>query len=123
MTLPNWMRRALFATSVMNALGAVAFAPPAGALRALVGMPETGHPLYLAMVSMFVLLFGVGYLWAAVSGHVDRLFITIATVGKLSFFTLLLWFWITDALPALAVLTGTGDLAFGIMFLVWLVNT
>ena len=120
MTLPSWMRGALFAAAAMNVLGAVAFAPPAGALRALVGMPETGHPLYLAMVSMFVLLFGIGYLWAALSGHVDRLFITIAAVGKLSFFTLLVCFWAAAALPARTVLTGTGDLFFGLLFLTWL---
>lgn len=123
MTLPTWMRRALFATAVMNGLGAIAFAPGANALRALVGMPtETGHPLYLAMVSMFVLLFAAGYLWAAVAGQADRLFITIAAIGKMTFFAMLVCFWIGGSISGLAVVTGSGDFVFAILFWIWLLN-
>ena len=121
MTLPSWMRGALSATAAMNAVGAIAFAPPAGALRAVVGMPEADHPLYLAMVSMFVLLFGLGYLWSALAGQADRLFIAIAAIGKLCFFALLSWFWITNAMPLWAVTVGSGDLVFALLFLAWLV--
>ena len=122
-TLPTWMRRALFATAGMNIVGAALFAPPARALRALAGFPQGEHPLYLATVSMFVLLFGLGYLWAAAAGRADRLFITLAAVGKLSFFALLVWFWAFGALPVRAPLVGTGDLVFGILFVVWLYGT
>src|SRR5947209_3093049 len=59
------MRGALFATAGMNIGGAALFAPPARALRAVAGFPPGEHPLYLATVTMFVLLFGLGYLWAA----------------------------------------------------------
>ena len=118
--LPIWMRRALFATAAMNIVGAALFAPSARALRAVAGFPEAEHPLYLATVSMFVLLFGVGYLRAAVAGRADRLFITVAAVGKLSFFALLGSFWAAGALSARAPLVGTGDLVFGILFLIWL---
>src|SRR2546429_8648721 len=79
------MRRALFATAGMNIVGAALFAPPARALRAVAGFPPGEHPLYLATVSMFVLLFGLGYLWAAAAGRADRLFITLAAGRKLSF--------------------------------------
>src|SRR2546425_4289003 len=82
------MRGALFATAGMNIGGAALFAPPARALRAIAGFPPGEHPLYLATVTMFVLLFGLGYLWAAAAGRAERLFITIAAVGKLSFFAL-----------------------------------
>jgi len=122
-TLPTWMRRALLATAGMNIVGAALFAPPARALRAVAGFPPGEHPLYLATVSMFVLLFGLGYLWAAAAGRADRLFITLAAVGKLSFFTLLAWFWAVGALSARAPLVGTGDLVFGILFVVWLYGT
>ena len=70
--LPAWMRRALYATAAMNVVGAIGFLPPAHALRALAGLPEADHPLYLATVSMFVLLFGLAYLSLAVSGRPDR---------------------------------------------------
>jgi hypothetical protein len=120
MTLPTWMRGALFATAAMNLIGAAAFAPSARALRAIAGMPAGDHPLYLAMVSMFVLLFGLAYLWMAVAGRADRLFITVAAAGKLSFFALLVWYWAVGALSVRAPLSGTGDLIFGILFLRWL---
>ena len=124
-TLPTWMRRALFATAGMNIVGAALFAPPARAraLRAVAGFPPGEHPLYLATVTMFVLLFGLGYLWAAAAGRADRLFITVAAFGKLSFFALLVWFWAVGALPVRAPLVGTGDLVFGILFVVWLYGT
>ncbi len=122
-TLPTWMRNAMFATAGMNILGAALFAPSAGALRAVAGFPEGENPLYLATVTMFVLLFGLGYLWAAAAGRADRLFITIAAVGKLSFFSLLVWFWAAGAVSIRAPLVGTGDLVFGILFAVWLYGT
>src|SRR5207244_13634568 len=117
------MRRALLATAGMNIVGAALFAPPARALRAVAGFPPGEHPLYLATVSMFVLLLGLGYLWAAAAGRADRLFITVAAFGKLSFFALLVWFWAVGALPVRAPLVGTGVLVFGILFVVWLSGT
>ncbi len=120
MRLPPWMRGALFTTAGMNIVAAVAFLPPARVLRAVIGMPQDAHPLYLTTVSMFVLLFGLAYLWAAVEGRADRLFVTMAAVGKLSFFILLVWFWATGALSPRAPLAGTADLVFAVLFFVWL---
>jgi hypothetical protein len=119
-TLPTWMRRALYATAVMNVVAAVAFLPPAHRLRALVGFPEADHPLYLTTVSIFVLLFGLAYLSLAVSGRPDRFFITIAAAGKLSFFALLVGLCLAGMLPLKGALAGTGDFVFGVLFLVWL---
>lgn len=119
-TLPPWMRGALFATAGMNILAAVAFIPAAESLRALAGLPEGGHPFYLVTVAMFVLLFGLAYLWAAVHGRPERLFIAMAAAGKLSFFGLLVWFWAVGAVPTRAPVVGSADLIFGVLFLAWL---
>src|SRR5919197_1021065 len=118
--LPTWMRGTLYATAVMNILASAAFIPAAGSLRALAGLPEVGHPLYLVTVGMFVLTFGLAYLWAAVTGHAERLFIAVAATGKLSVFGLLVWFWVSGTLPVRAPVLGTGDLIFGILFVAWL---
>ena len=118
--LPTWMRRALFATAGMNILAAAAFIPAAKSLRAVAGLPEAGHPLYLLTVGMFILTFGLGYLWAAVTGRAERLFITLAALGKLSFFGLLVGCWAVGALPMRLPLLGTGDLVFGMLFVTWL---
>jgi hypothetical protein len=121
--LPGWMRNALFATAAMNILAAVAFLPPAHRLRALAGFPEADHPLYLIVVSLFVLLFGLAYLGYAMRGHADRLFIALAAAGKLSFFALLVVFWGAGAVPVQAPLSATGDLIFSVLFFAWLYGT
>jgi len=118
--LPKWATPALFATAFVNFFAAAGFLPPAQALRAAAGLPDDGHPLYLTTVSVFVLLFAIAYLRWGMTGRADRLFLGIAAAGKLSFFSLLVGFWIAGALPFRAPLAGAWDLAFGIMFLMWL---
>ena len=121
--LPTWMRRALLSTAVMNLFAAAAFLPSARALRALAEMPEDTHPFYLATISMLILVFGLGYLWAGVTGRADRLFIAVSAAGKLSFFALLVGFWWVGQLSARAPLLGVADLVFGVLFLIWLAGS
>jgi hypothetical protein len=113
------MRRAMFATAAMNALAVPLFLPGAASLRALAGFPAPGHPLFVLTAGLFVLLFGIAYLWAALTGRADPFFIALAGCGKLGFFALLVWFWAAGHLPLRAPLLGGGDLAFGVMFVVW----
>lgn len=121
-TLPTWMRGAMYATAVMNVLAAGLFLPGAEGLRALADLPPEAPPIYLATVSMFILLFGLGYFWCAVTGRADRLFVTLAAVGKLAFVTMLVCFWLAGELSARAVLGGVGDLVFGTLFVTWLLS-
>jgi hypothetical protein len=121
--LPTWMRRALLATAVMNLLAAAAFLPSASAVRALAGLPENVHPVYLVTISLFILLFGIGYLWTGATGRADRLFISLAAVGKIAFFTILVGFWLAGELSVRAPLLGAGDLFFGVLFLIWLAGS
>jgi len=119
-TLPTWMRGALWATGVMNVAGAIGFLPPMHAVRALAGFPEGEHPLYLMTVSMFVLLFGIGYLALAATNRPDRFFVTLAAVGKLSFVAVVTALWLGGSLPLRAVGAASGDLVFAVLFFVWL---
>ena len=116
------MRGALFATAAMNLGGALAFTPYGGAVRALAGLPDGAPPVYLATIGVFILTFGVAYLWTAVSGRADPLFIAVAASGKLAFFVVLTWYWARGQLPGRAPLAGSGDLLFGLLFLAWLVQ-
>ena len=106
----------------MNVVAAIGFLPPFQAMRALAGLPPADHPLYLTTVAMFVGLFGLGYLFVAVTARPDRFFITLAAAGKLSFFTLLATLWVAGTLPLRAVLAGGADLLFGVLFLAWLLG-
>jgi hypothetical protein len=121
--LPTWMRRALLSTAVMNLLAAVAFLPSARAVRALADLPEDVHPVYLATISMFILIFGIGYLWTGATGRADRLFIALAAAGKITFFTILVGFWLAGEVSVRAPLLGAADLFFGVLFLIWLAGS
>ncbi len=124
--VPAWLRVALFATAAMNILVGVAFAsvgivPGADAMLAAAGLPATAHPFYTMTVAMFVLLFGVGYLCAALAGHPERLFLALSGAGKVSFFALLVWLYARGTVPVRAPIAATPDLLFGALFLAWLV--
>jgi hypothetical protein len=118
--LPRWLRNALYTTAAMNVLAAAALLPPSRSVRALVGLPEDGHPLYVATVAMFIALFGLAYLRTAITGRSDRLFIALAAAGKFSFFALLVCFWAMGSLPLRAPMLGSADLFFSVLFAMWL---
>lgn len=120
--LPTWMRRALFITAAMNIAVAATFIPAAEPLRLAAGFPAGGHPLYLLTIGLFIATFGLGYLWCAVAGRADRLFIALAALGKLSFFALVVRFWSLGDLPVRAPILGSADLVLGTMFVVWLLS-
>jgi hypothetical protein len=120
--LPTWMRRALFITAALNIGVAATFIPAAEPLRTAAGVPAGGHPFYLMMIGLFVLVFGLGYLWCAATGRAERLFIALAALGKMSFVALLVRFWAAGDLPLRAPVLGSADLVFGAMFVVWLVS-
>lgn len=120
--LPRWMRSALFATAVMNLVGALAFTPYGRAVRALAGLPDEAPAVYLATIGVFILTFGIAYAWTAIVGRADPLFIAVAASGKLAFFAVLTWYWVRGQLPGRAPLAGSGDLLFGLLFLVWLAD-
>lgn len=119
--LPTWMRRALLATAVMNALAGLLFLPPAASLRALAGFPP-GDAVYLLTIALFVLTFAAGYLYCGVTGRPERLFLWLSAVGKLAFVTILAGCWLAGAVPVSAPLSAAGDLVFGVLFLTWLLG-
>lgn len=123
MVLPTWMRRVLWATGALNVLAAAAFLPGADALRAPLGFPPPGAPIYATTAGLFVVLFGAGYLWSAASARADRIFLGIAGVGKIAFFFLTTASWAAGELPARAPLVASADLAFGALFLVYLAGS
>jgi hypothetical protein len=120
--LPTWMRRALLTTAAMNVLGAGLFLPSAGALREIAGVPPGEHAVYLLTIAMFVLLFGIGYLYLGLVGRADPLFIAISAAGKLSFVAILVFSWLSGAVSIRAPLMAVGDLVFGLLFLTWLLG-
>ena len=123
MKLPTWMRVALLATAVMNVVGAIAFAPLMANGRELLHLPAPVHPIYLWIIAEFILVFGVAYAWCAITARAPRLFVAVGAAGKLLFFATMVLFWLAGELPFEAAAGVVGDLVFGGLFLVWLVQS
>jgi hypothetical protein len=116
------MRLLLLACGPMNLNGAVIFAPPVTAFRPMVGLPEA-HPLYLWVISIWILIFGVAYFWMGVTGEPSRMFLAVGAAGKAAFALLLVTLAATGALPPMAAGVGLPDLGLAAVFAVWLFRT
>ncbi|MCW5891313.1 MAG: hypothetical protein KIT14_12285 [bacterium] len=123
MLVPRWLRIALFATAIVNLVAAVGFLPEVAAVRRLAHLPVDAPPIYLRTIAVFVLLFGTGYLWTAVTGLTDRLFVALAAAGKLSFVGVTAWCVRDGSLPPAALIAVSPDLGFGLAFTAWLWTT
>lgn len=113
------MRITLFATALVNLLGAVTFIPQIRTLRDQSQLPDA-HPIYLWTISLWILFFGIGYLWMALTRRPDKIFIAVGAAGKISFFLLLLCFAIAGAFPISTAFSAVVDLIIGIIFIAWL---
>jgi len=120
--LPRWLQTALYCTAAMNVLAAATFLPAGKPVRDLAGLPELGHPLYATTVAIFIFLFGLAYLWAAITARSDLLFIALAAAGKFSFFSVLVCLWAMGSLPLRMPVLGSADLFFSVLFVVWLLD-
>lgn len=123
MSLDRVFRRSLLATGFLNLFGALLIAPPSVALRALAGLPESGHPLHAWLLSLWVGFFGVGYLRLSRSTAQERYFVAIGAAGKASFSLLLAAYALAGDLPVRAALAGSADLGFAAIFAYWLAAT
>lgn len=114
------MRRVMLAAAVLNTLGAITFIPAMSALRTQSHLPNDAHPVYLWMIALWILFFGVAYLYLGVTGAIEKVFVAVGAAGKLSFFVLLLAYSLSGMLPMMAATAGIGDLIFGSIFTIWL---
>lgn len=112
----------MYLTAVTNGLGAFIFMPAATALRRSVGLSVEGHPLYLSIIGSFIFIFGLAYLWAGITGRADVLFLLVAAAGKLSFFGLVVFYWLSGVLPLKVPLAASSDLLFALAFIFWLLR-
>jgi hypothetical protein len=120
--MENWFRYLLAATVLLNLGGAIALAPPIHSSGGRSGLPQA-HPFYLWTLSSWILIFGVGYFWLALTAKPERLFIAVAAAAKLAIAVLLFAFWMVGDLPLMSMLLGCADLFFAIAFIYWLFQT
>lgn len=116
------IRGLMFATAILNTLGAITFVPAMTAMRASGDLPNDANPLYLWMISLWIFFFGVAYLYLGITGKIEKVFIAVGAAGKLSFFLLLLIYALAGSLPLMAVSAGVADLIVATIFIVWLLR-
>lgn len=109
------LRRLLVAGGPINAIGALIMAPPFPWIREFFGLPG-GHALYLWILSVWILLFGIAYSSMGLSGRIDRTFLAVGAGGKATFALALIAMAIWSDVPARAVLLGLPDLAMAAYF-------
>jgi len=116
------MRLLLLACGPMNVAGAIAFAPPFPHLRSVFGIPEA-HPLYLWVISAWILAFGGAFFCQGLTGVANRAVLALAVAGKGSFGGVLVGMSLSGALPPVAGAVGLPDLALAAVFAGWLWRT
>ena len=84
------MRRALRATAVMNAGGALLFAFP-GWFGWLAGFPAVAPRVYAFMLGFMVALFGATYAWLAQQPRIHRPLVGFSAFGKAGVFFVVLF--------------------------------
>ena len=121
--MPLWMKIALIATGVLNMFGAVLFLPASESLRTANGFPAGSHPFYLSIISSWIFLFGLCYLWLGIKGRNERLFLVIGAAGKAAFVVLAVLFAALGDIPVTTVLSTLPDLVFAALFTYHLVTS
>lgn len=114
--MPFWMRIALIVTGFMNMFGAVLFLPASESLRAANGFPAGAHPLYLSIISSWIFLFGLCYLWLGIKDRDERLFLVIGAAGKAAFVALAFLFAARGDIPVTTAISTLPDFAFAAIF-------
>lgn len=113
------MRWLLIVCGPMNLAGAICFAPPFPAGRELLGLPEP-PPLYLWILSSWVLAFGVAYFLQGWSGRTSRGVLAVGAWGKAVFGVLLFAQATSGDLPWQAGAAAVPDLLLAAIFVAWL---
>lgn len=118
--MPLWMKASLIVSGVLNMFGALLFLPASSSLRAANGFPDGSHPFYLSIISSWIFLFGLCYLWLGVKGRNERLFLIIGAAGKAVFVALAFLFAVLGEIPPTTALSTLPDLVFAVIFTLYL---
>lgn len=110
------LRRALWATAVFNAGGAVLFFFPSS-VGQLVPMPLPAPILYSWFCAAVIAIFAGVYAWLALQESPNRPFLVVSAIGKLAFFAICMVSWLSGESSGRVGAIGSLDLVFAVIFL------
>jgi len=114
------MRVTLWASVLLNGVGAMLFAFPSSGIGAALGLPDPMPYLYNTLCALFVGLFGGAYLWLVRQPQLDRPLVAFAALTKASVFTVFLIFWLKGVVATLGLLMVFSHLVVACLFSLWL---
>lgn len=116
------MRFLLLCCGPMNIAGAVCFSPPFTAVRRAFGLAEP-PPLYLWVLSAWIMAFGVAYFVQGWTGRANRGVLALAAWGKGVFAGLLIAMSVSGEIKHFAGIAVLPDLILAFVFAGWLWRT
>ena len=118
--MSKWIRKIFLITGFVNMLGALMFVPQIGFGRVLLGFPGDVYPVYLWIISSWILLFGIAYFYLAITVKVEKLFVLIGALGKILFGMCLIFYYLQGETSIWAVSSAFIDITLAVIFLYWL---
>ncbi|MDX2032377.1 MAG: hypothetical protein SF339_17005 [Blastocatellia bacterium] len=117
------MRVTLWASVLLNGVGASLFAFPSSGFAGFLGLPTPASRLYSTLCALFVALFGAVYVWLARRPRIDRPLVGFAAITKAAVFMVFLIFWISGGVTTLGLAMVVPHLAVAGLFAWWLART
>lgn len=118
MSAARRVRAALWASAVLNALGAVVFLEPALGTQSRL-LPVSPPPIFAAQLAWMIALFGGAYVWMARQPVIPKPLIVVGALGKLGFFMLFAVYAALGHVPAQSAAQALPDLLLAVVFLDW----
>ena len=112
----GYERALFFSAALFNLLVALGFALPDSPVWTLMGVAPPQQLLLLHLLTAFILLFGLAYLWIGLDVRGKAPLILLGAVGKLMMFALALTHWLLGMAPAAFPALGAGDLVYAVLF-------
>ena len=89
-------------------------------LFALYGMPHPAFPIFLQMVCVSVIAFGLGYYWVYRDLNSNRGIVQLGAALKIAVFLFFLYYYWAGTLHVSFLATGAVDLVFAFFFIAFL---
>lgn len=114
------LRMSLWICFPLNLGATYMLARPDAWLGRQLGLPAAVDPLYAALTAYWVGLFGCVYAWLALQPNPTQPLLTVAALGKLGLFFVILGLWLLAGASPRLVAAGALDLCFAVLWLWWL---
>lgn len=123
MTPDKIIRTALWISVPFNFLAAYSVAYPASFTGQLMGLPFEAPAVYSVLLAWMIALFGAVYAWLAMQKSINRGLVGAAAIAKAGVFINVALLWVSGHAAGMTVLFTSGDMAFAVVFVWWLLKT